>query len=158
MRSIAWIFTCHKLYIVFRLKIVGSGNQELEMAAVTAEGANTRDGTKLLSEEQGRTDSPAAAKVVGKKKYRSRSASASSQDSYSSSGSYSGTWHQTFKSLFQVILHGNIQRYPRNLNLIKNLEDFSNLINVYFCFSIAFFKREMRKSLSQRNRKWKKNV
>ncbi|XP_023320247.1 S-adenosylhomocysteine hydrolase-like protein 1 isoform X1 [Eurytemora carolleeae] len=71
------------------LKIVGSGNQELEMAAVTAEGANTRDGTKLLSEEQGRTDSPAAAKVVGKKKYRSRSASASSQDSYSSSGSYS---------------------------------------------------------------------
>ena len=78
-------------YIVFRLKIVGSGNQELEMAAVTAEGANTRDGTKLLSEEQGRTDSPAAAKVVGKKKYRSRSASASSQDSYSSSGSYSGT-------------------------------------------------------------------
>lgn len=74
---------------MFRLKIVGSGNQALEMAAVTTEGANVRDGTKLLSEEQGRTDSPAAAKVVGKKKYRSRSASASSQDSYSSSGSYS---------------------------------------------------------------------
>ena len=66
------------------------GNQELEMAAVTTGGANVMDGTKLLTKEQGRTDSPAAAKVVGKKKFRSRSTSASSQDSYSSSGSYSG--------------------------------------------------------------------
>ena len=61
------------------------------MAALTIDGANVMDGTKMKNGELNvsRTESPAASKVVGKKKYRSRSASASSQDSYSS-GSYSG--------------------------------------------------------------------
>jgi len=73
------------------LKIVGATGEEgeLEMAALTTDGANVMDGTKMKNGELNisRTESPAASKVVGKKKYRSRSASASSQDSYSS-GSY----------------------------------------------------------------------
>ena len=62
------------------------------MAALTTDGANRMDGTKMKNGESNisRTESPAAgSKVLGKKKYRSRSASASSQDSYSS-GSYTG--------------------------------------------------------------------
>jgi len=74
-----------------RLKIVGATQEdtELEMAAVTTDGANLMDGTRMKNGElnTSRTESPATSKVVGKKKYRSRSASASSQDSYSS-GSY----------------------------------------------------------------------
>jgi len=73
------------------LKIVGATGEEgeLEMAALTTDGANVMVGTKMKNGELNisRTESPAASKVVGKKKYRSRSASASSQDSYSS-GSY----------------------------------------------------------------------
>jgi len=72
------------------LKIFGAEEQELEMAALTTDGANRMDGTKMKNGESNisRTESPAAgSKVLGKKKYRSRSASASSQDSYSS-GSY----------------------------------------------------------------------
>ena len=55
-----------------------------EMAAVTSEGANVREGGKVA-------EASGQAKVVGaKKKYRSRSASASSVDSLSS-GSYTGS-------------------------------------------------------------------
>ena len=54
------------------------------MAAVTSEGANVREGGKVA-------EASGQAKVVGaKKKYRSRSASASSVDSVSS-GSYTGS-------------------------------------------------------------------
>ena len=77
----------------FSLKIFGATEREadLEMAALTIDGANVMDGTKMKHGELNisRTESPASSKVVGKKKYRSRSASASSQDSYSS-GSYTG--------------------------------------------------------------------
>jgi len=61
------------------------GDQSLEeMAAVTSEGANVREGGKVA-------EASGQAKVVGaKKKYRSRSASASSVDSVSS-GSYTGS-------------------------------------------------------------------
>jgi len=55
-----------------------------EMAAVTSEGANVREGGKVA-------EASGQAKVLGaKKKYRSRSASASSVDSVSS-GSYTGS-------------------------------------------------------------------
>lgn len=67
------------------LKLIGA-----EMAATTTDGANTMDGTKMSNcetQHATHTESPAA-KVVGRKKYRSRSSSASSQDSISS-GSYS---------------------------------------------------------------------
>ena len=81
-----------KLYYL-RLKIFGAEEeQDLEMAALTTDGANLMDGTRMKNGESNtsRTESPAAgSKVLGKKKYRSRSASASSQDSYSS-GSYTG--------------------------------------------------------------------
>ena len=63
------------------------------MAALTTDGANVMDGTKMTGKElhTSRTESPGPAKMVGtKKKYRSRSASASSLDS-ASSGSYTGT-------------------------------------------------------------------
>ena len=54
------------------------------MAAVTSEGANVREGGKVA-------EASGQAKVLGaKKKYRSRSASASSVDSVSS-GSYTGS-------------------------------------------------------------------
>jgi len=68
------------------LRIVGAKDGDLEMAAMTTEGANVMDGTRMKNGELNisRTESPASSKVVGKKKYRSRSASASSQDSYSS--------------------------------------------------------------------------
>ena len=62
------------------------------MAALTTDGANRMDGTKMTGNElhNSRTESPGPAKMVGsKKKYRSRSASASSVDS-ASSGSYTG--------------------------------------------------------------------
>ena len=65
---------------------MGAKDGDLEMAAMTTEGANVMDGTRMKNGELNisRTESPASSKVVGKKKYRSRSASASSQDSYSS--------------------------------------------------------------------------
>ena len=80
----------------FSLKIlVGGGDSEtIPMAALTTDGASVMDGTKMTmtSKEMhnSRTESPGPAKMVGaKKKYRSRSASASSVDS-ASSGSYTG--------------------------------------------------------------------
>lgn len=72
------------------LKLVGTDGGEEDMAAATRDGANIMDGTKMSNGEMQhttRTESPAT-KVVGRKKYRSRSSSASSQDSFSS-GSYS---------------------------------------------------------------------
>ena len=80
----------------FSLKIlVGGGDSEtIPMAALTTDGASVMEGTKMTmtSKEMhnSRTESPGPAKMVGtKKKYRSRSASASSVDS-ASSGSYTG--------------------------------------------------------------------
>ena len=80
--------------VCFSLKILGGGgdNQTFQMAALTTDGANVMDGTKMTGKElhTSRTESPGPAKMVGaKKKYRSRSASASSLDS-ASSGSYTG--------------------------------------------------------------------
>jgi len=77
------------------LKILGAGgdSQNLQMAALTTDGANVMDGTRMTGKElhTSRTESPGPAKMVGaKKKYRSRSASASSLDS-ASSGSYTGS-------------------------------------------------------------------
>jgi len=81
----------------FSLKIlVGGGDSEtIPMAALTTDGASVMEGTKMTmtSKEMhnSRTESPGPAKMVGtKKKYRSRSASASSVDS-ASSGSYTGS-------------------------------------------------------------------
>ena len=80
----------------FSLKILGGGgdSQSFQMAALTTDGANVMDGTKMTMTSKelhiSRTESPGPAKMVGaKKKYRSRSASASSLDS-ASSGSYTG--------------------------------------------------------------------
>jgi len=63
------------------------------MAAVTTDGANVMEGTKMANGalSTSRTESPMPTKMVGtKKKYRSRSASTSSQDSVTS-GSYTGS-------------------------------------------------------------------
>jgi len=76
--------------------LVGGGDSEtIPMAALTTDGASVMEGTKMTmtSKEMhnSRTESPGPAKMVGtKKKYRSRSASASSVDS-ASSGSYTGS-------------------------------------------------------------------
>ncbi len=54
-----------------------------------------------------------------------------------------------------------LQRYPWNLNLIKNVEDTvvfltrKEFISVRMTFSLLFHKQGMRKSLKQRNHKWK---
>ena len=54
---------------------------------------------------------------------------------------------------------GNVDllRYPWNLNLFKNMEDAVVFLTpkVFVSFNIASYKQEMRKSLSQRNHKWK---
>jgi len=76
------------------LKIFGASNEEgeLEMHAVTTEGANVMEGTKMRNGDlnTSRTDSPAASsstKMSKKKQSRERSASVSSHDSISD-GSY----------------------------------------------------------------------
>jgi adenosylhomocysteinase len=76
------------------LKIFGASNEEgeLEMHAVTTEGANVMEGTKMKNGDlnTSRTDSPAASsstKMSKKKQSRERSASVSSHDSISD-GSY----------------------------------------------------------------------
>jgi len=75
------------------LKIFGASQEEgeLEMHAVTTEGANVMEGTKMKNGElnTSRTDSPAASSSnkLSKKKNRERSASVSSHDSISD-GSY----------------------------------------------------------------------
>ena len=70
------------------------------MAAVTSEGANVREGGKVA-------EASGQAKVVGaKKKYRSRSASASSVDSVSS-GSYTGS-----RTMRTPLLEKTFRRIP----------------------------------------------
>ena len=80
-------------FLLRSLRIIGGSGSPVDgMAALTIDGANVMDGTKMSGKElnTSRTESPGPAKMVGaKKKYRSRSASASSVDS-ASSGSYSG--------------------------------------------------------------------
>ena len=76
------------IYTLLALTVISDHNNISfsfeEMAAVTSEGANVREGGKVA-------EASGHAKVVGaKKKYRSRSASASSVDSVSS-GSYTGS-------------------------------------------------------------------
>ena len=77
------------------MKIFGASTEEaeLEMHAVTTEGANLMEGTKMKNGElnTSRTDSPAASatKMSKKKQLRERSASVSSHDSISD-GSYTG--------------------------------------------------------------------
>ena len=81
------------------MKIFGASqeeNSELEMHAVTTEGANVMEGTKMKNGEltTSRTDSPGqtsskSTSKLSKRKTRERSASVSSHDSISD-GSYTG--------------------------------------------------------------------
>ena len=64
-------------------------------------------------------------------------------------------------TLYAKMAMSDLQRYPWNLNLIKNMKDngvfLTRKVFIYVMFSIASHNREMCDSFLQRIHKWKKN-